>query len=255
VSEAPKTEPGHGEAELLETESQDSADEERRPATEGKPAVRLTFGTRVVQLILGVLVLLFLNLPYIRKATGVQRRRRGETRRLYVCNHVSLLDTPLMASILWTHGHRPVLVLGDAAVWSRNWFTRAVSARVGFLVQRGRLSRHRIEELQSFGRCAREFELVVFPEGTRGSGHRVGRCQPGIYYIARAAQVPIVPVFLEDMHLISTKSSRFRVFRGLRKLKIHFGPEIPPAEYLGLDRPDLVQLVRDRIQALHPIQD
>ncbi|MDY7095415.1 MAG: lysophospholipid acyltransferase family protein, partial [Acidobacteriota bacterium] len=201
MSESPREESRAREPENGTGDARKAQDSNPPPATEGEPAVRLTLGTRIVQLVLGVLVLLFLNLPYIRRATGVHRRRRGETRRLYVCNHVSLLDTPLMASVLWTHGHRPVFVLGDAAVWNRNWFTRAVSARVGFLMQRGRMSRHRIEELQSFGRCAREFELVVFPEGTRGAGHRIGRCQPGIYYIAQAAQVPIVPVFLEDMHL------------------------------------------------------
>ena len=34
-----------------------------------------------------------------------------------------------------------------------------------------------------------------YPEGTRGDGVNVAKCQPGIYHIAQAARAPIVPVF------------------------------------------------------------
>lgn len=212
---------------------------------------RADLPTRLVQIFLGTVLLFLLNIPYIGAVTGFARPRRGG-HRLYVSNHVSLLDTLLLGSALWTRNQRPMLVLGDAAVWSRDWLSRFLSARVGFLVERGRLSKRRVAELQAFGRSVEDFELIVFPEGTRGDGRRVKRIQPGIYHIAQAARAPIVPVFLEDMHKISTKTGRFHPLRGLRQLKIHFGEEIPPAAYQDLPREDFTDLIRDRIQSLRP---
>src|SRR6185312_12027919 len=111
-------------------------------------------------------------------------------------------------------------------VWNISPLKRALSNLLGFLLERGKLNPARIEELKTFGRAASDFHLVVFPEGTRGNGVDVAECQPGIFYIAQEARVPIVPIFIENMQLVSTKKGKFHPIGGLHKVEVYLGDEI-----------------------------
>lgn len=202
----------------------------------------------MVQHTLWVLTWLLVVLPYRRAARGVPPC--DGRRLLFVANHVSLLDTPMLAAHL--HAHVPLLVLGDAATWRRTRIRRLLSARIGFLIDRDRQTKELVRRLREFGACGRQYTLIVFPEGHRGDGVTVKECQPGIYHVARAAQLPMVPVFIENMQLVSSKLAPFRPLRGLRKVVLHFGDEIAPEEYLGLPRAEFCRLVQTRIQALAP---
>lgn len=204
-----------------------------------------------MQIAMGLAAYCLLNLPYVRAVFGRQYLD-PKRNQLFVCNHVSLLDTILLGGEAWRAGTYPILVLGDKKVWQATWFHRFLSRPIGFLVERGKLNPGRIRELEEFGRAARDYQLVVFPEGTRGSGLEVGECQPGIYYIAQAAQVPIVPVFIENMQCVSTKCGKFHPFSGLKKVVIRYGPPIPPSDYLGLSRDEFTGFVRRQISALQP---
>jgi 1-acyl-sn-glycerol-3-phosphate acyltransferase len=204
--------------------------------------------TRMVQHTLWVFTWLFLVLPYRRAAKGAPAC--DGRRLLFVANHVSLLDTPMLGAHLRTH--LPVRVLGDAGTWRRNWVRRLVSARVGFFIDRGRPTKELIRRLREFGACGSHYALIVFPEGHRGDGVHVQECQPGIYHVARAAKLPMVPVFIENMQLVSSKTVPFRPLRGLRKVVLHFGAEIAPEEYLAVPRAEFCRMVQTRIQALAP---
>jgi 1-acyl-sn-glycerol-3-phosphate acyltransferase len=204
-----------------------------------------------VQTLLGIGAYAALAFPYLRRAHSWGRLDPGQ-RYLFASNHVSLLDTILLGALAWRSRCYPILVLGDKNVWHASWIKRLLSSRIGFLLERGKLNPNRILELQEFGRASKEFHLFVFPEGTRGDGVRVATCQPGIYYIAQAARVPIVPVFIENMQLISTKAGRFHPFRGLRKVEVHYGQPIAPDAYLNLSREEFIEFVRERIATLRP---
>ena len=213
----------------------------------GHPRVsrRLVF----IQSLLGLGAYCFLALPYLRRTHGLERLRRNQCC-LLVCNHVSLLDTILLGALAWRSGCYPILVLGDKHVWHASWVRKVLSGPIGFLLERGKLNPKRIEELQAFGRASKEFQLIVFPEGTRGDGIHVGPCQPGIHYIAQEARVPILPVFIENMQRVSTKTGRFHPFAGLRKVEVHFGEPIMPESYLMLPRDDFLDLVRQSIASV-----
>ena len=129
--------------------------------------------------------------------------------------------------------------------------TRRVKEHVAWL-ERGKTNLNRIEELQTFGRAGNEFHLIVFPEGTRGDGVNVAPCQPGIYFIAQEARIPIVPVFIANMQLISTKTGRFHPFRGLHKVEVQFGKPIPPEDYLTQPREEFIEFVRQKIADAKP---
>jgi 1-acyl-sn-glycerol-3-phosphate acyltransferase len=141
------------------------------------------------------------------------------------------------------------LLAGELLSDSRTRRQKLLSNKIGFLLDRSRTNPNRISELEEFGQAAKEFHLVVFPEGTRGDGVNVSTCQPGIYYIAQTARVSIVPVFMANMQLISTKTGKFHPFAGWRKVEVHFGAAIPPEKYLDLPREDFPEFVRQKIAA------
>jgi 1-acyl-sn-glycerol-3-phosphate acyltransferase len=199
-----------------------------------------------IQALLGFGATLFFALPYLRRTHGLNLLRASQ-KYLFVSNHVSLLDTVLLGGLCWRSGCYPILTLGDKNVWHASWLKKILSRKIGFLVERGKLNPGRIRELQEFGRAGNKFHLLVFPEGTRGDGVNVAAPQPGIYFIAREARLPIVPVFIENMQLVSTKTGPFHPISGLRKIEVHFGEPILPEKYLGLPRAEFLEFVRRNI--------
>jgi len=202
---------------------------------------------------MGAICYLVFALPYMRRTNGFTKLPPGQ-RYLFVCNHVSLLDTILLGALFVRFWRHPILVLGDKSVWRDSWFKNMLSAPIGFLLERGKLNPSRIRELQTFARSVKDFHLVVFPEGTRGDGVNVGSCLPGIYYIAQEARVPIVPVFIQNMQLVSTKRGKFHPIVGLRKVEVHFGEPVAPEKYLALPRKEFMEFIRQRIAATLPAQ-
>jgi len=221
------------------------------PAVTTAEHPRVTPGLTFVQWWLGLGATLCLALPYLRRTRGLDRLDPRQ-RYLFVVNHVSLLDTILLGALCWRARCYPILVLGDRQVWHASWLRKLLSSRIGFLLERGRMNPRRLEELQAFGRAGKEFHLIVFPEGTRGDGVRVAVCQPGIHHIAQEARLPIVPVFIANMQLISTKTGRFHPFRGLRKVEVQFGGPIAPDKYLALPREAFLDFIRQSISAAKP---
>jgi 1-acyl-sn-glycerol-3-phosphate acyltransferase len=202
----------------------------------------------LIQYLLGAVVYAALALPYLRRAHGMERLRPRQNY-LFVINHVSLLDSVLMGALCWRSRRYPILVLADKKVWHASWIRRLLSRSTSFLLERGKLNPGKIRELQAFGLAGKNFQLIVFPEGTRGDGVNVAECQPGIYFIAQEARLPIVPVFFENMQLVSTKTGRFHPIGGLRKVEVHFGEPILPEKYLALPREEFLEFMRRSITA------
>lgn len=209
---------------------------------------RVTRGMVFTQTVLGLILHVLLAVPFLRRTHGLARLR-PQKRHLLVINHVSLLDTLLIATLCWRSRCYPILVLGDKNIWHASWVRRLLSRHTAFLLERGKLNPNRIRELEAFGRAGNEFQLIVFPEGTRGDGVNVAPCQPGIYFIAQAARIPIVPIFIENMQLISTKTGRFHLFQGWRKVEVHIGEPIAPETYLAMPREEFLEFVRRSILA------
>jgi 1-acyl-sn-glycerol-3-phosphate acyltransferase len=199
-----------------------------------------------IQALLGFGATLFFALPYLRRTHGLDRLRPSQ-KYLFVANHVSLLDTILLGGLCWRSGCYPILTLGDKNVWHASWLKKILSSKIGFLVERGKLNPGRIRELQEFGRAGKKFHLLVFPEGTRGDGVHVAAPQPGIYFIAHEARLPIVPVFIENMQLVSTKNGKFHPLGGLQKIEVHFGEPILPEKYAALPRAEFLELMQRSI--------
>jgi 1-acyl-sn-glycerol-3-phosphate acyltransferase len=214
---------------------------------------RMSRGLVFIQALLGIGAYLAIALPFMRRARGMERLQ-PDRRYLFVSNHVSLLDTILLGALFWRSGCYPILTLGDKNVWRASWIKKLLSSRIGFLLDRGKLNPGRIRELQEFGRAGKQFHLIVFPEGTRGDGVNVASSQPGIYFVAQEARLPIVPVFIENMQLVSTKNGKFHPITGLRKVEVHFGEPIAPEKYLALPREEFLEFVRRSITTARQLQ-
>ncbi len=208
--------------------------------------IRVSRRLKWIQALLGFSAYVLLALPYARRVHGLKKLKPAQ-RYLFVCNHVSLLDTIMLGAFFWRSGNYPILVLGAKKAWCDSWVRTLLSKPIGFLLERGKLNPNRIRELEVYANEIRRFNLIVFPEGTRGNGVDVAECQPGIFYVAQTARAVIVPIFIENMQLVSTKTGSFHPLGGLRKVEIHFGEPVLPEEYLHLSRDEFTEFVRRKI--------
>lgn len=178
-----------------------------------------------------------------RLISGVQVRWEGShpeaRQRIYVANHSSHLDfvvlwaalppelrartRPVAARDYWEQGRlRPFLaqrvfraVLLDRGAPSP---TEAAPAHVA--------SRDLIDGLvEALGE---DGSLIVFPEGTRGSGEGVAPFKSGIYHLARRRpDVELVPAYLDNLNRILPKGEIFPV---PLISTVTFGPALRVAE-------------------------
>lgn len=147
-----------------------------------------------------------------RLLTGAQARWLGcgpaDVQRVYFANHTSHADFALIWSVLprpLRYKTRPVAA-GD--YWNRGTIRKYLIHRVfrGVLVDRGHITRehnpiaimcHALEEGSS---------LILFPEGTRGSGADVQPFKAGVFHLAQAyRQAEFVPVWIDNSYRVMPK--------------------------------------------------
>lgn len=125
------------------------------------------------------------------RAEGAERLPAGGA--VLVANHESYLDIPLLLVAL---GGRVKFVakrelsrvplFGPAMRRAGNLFVDRDDPRGAAAAMR--------EAVERIGRGER---LIVFPEGTRGDGGRIGEFRPGAFFMARRTGAPLVPVALD----------------------------------------------------------
>jgi len=92
----------------------------------------------------------------------------------------------------------------------------------------------------------REDSLIVFPEGTRGSGDDVGEFKSGLYYLWRERpDVELVPVHLENLNRVLPKGEFIPVPMLSR---VTFGPPLAWAE--GETKEAFLERARRAVQRL-----
>jgi 1-acyl-sn-glycerol-3-phosphate acyltransferase len=150
---------------------------------------------------------------FARLISGVRVRwldsEPSERQRIYFANHTSHLD----AVVLWAAlpGGVRALVRPVAAqdYWEKTGLRRYLSQRVfnAVLINRDpRASERSLAAAKAVidnmvEAMGDRYSLVVFPEGTRGSGEDVGRFKSGLYHLALGKPgVELVPAFLENLN-------------------------------------------------------
>jgi len=157
-----------------------------------------------------------------RGISGVQVQWAGcgpdEKQRIYFANHSSHLDFVVLWSALPSEIRAITRPIAAKDYWDETLLRRYVAANVfkAVLVERGGMAKSKdSNEAQSVNRNLIEemaeamgetFSLIFFPEGTRGTGQKVGLFRSGLYHLAlRRPDVELVPAYLENLNRILPK--------------------------------------------------
>ena len=157
-----------------------------------------------------------------RGISGVQVQWAGcqpdERQRIYFANHSSHLDFVVLWSALPSEIRAKTRPIAAKDYWEETWLRRYLAQNVfhAVLLERGSshkarnaeeahfAGRHLIEEMAEA--LGTENSLILFPEGTRGTGEKVGPFRSGLYHLAlRRPDVEMVPAYLENLNRILPK--------------------------------------------------
>jgi 1-acyl-sn-glycerol-3-phosphate acyltransferase len=157
-----------------------------------------------------------------RGISGIQVQWAGcqpsERQRIYFANHTSHLDFVVLWSALPSEIRAKTRPIAARDYWEETALRRYLAENVfkAVLVERGIMgkakapdharfaSRSMIEDLSVA--MANSNSLILFPEGTRGTGDKVGTFRSGLYHLAlRRPDVELVPAYLENLNRILPK--------------------------------------------------
>ncbi len=160
--------------------------------------------------------------------SGVQVQWAGcepdERQRIYFANHTSHLDFVVLWSALPSEIRANTRPIAARDYWSetplRHYLVENVFNAV--LVERGPMSKAKSHEDAKFvsrsliedmaAALGDRSSLILFPEGTRGTGEKVGEFRGGLYHLAvRRPDVELVPAYMENMNRILPKGEYFPV--------------------------------------------
>ena len=163
-----------------------------------------------------------------RGITGVQVQWAGcqpnEKQRIYFANHSSHLDFVVLWSALPSEIRVRTRPIAAKDYWEETPLRRYLAANVfkAVLVERAGTAKTKDhEETHLAGRSLIEDlaaalgnrnSLILFPEGTRGTGERVSAFRSGLFHLAqRRPDVELVPAYLENLNRILPKGEIFLV--------------------------------------------
>jgi 1-acyl-sn-glycerol-3-phosphate acyltransferase len=157
-----------------------------------------------------------------RGITGVQVQWAGcepdIKQRIYFANHSSHLDFVVLWSALPPEIRALTRPIAAKDYWESTPLRRYLTDNVfkAVLVGRGVMAKTKNHEEARFtsrtlmedlaSALGTENSLILFPEGTRGTGEKVGDFRGGLYHLAlRRPDVELVPAYLENLNRILPK--------------------------------------------------
>jgi 1-acyl-sn-glycerol-3-phosphate acyltransferase len=157
-----------------------------------------------------------------RGITGVQVQWAGcepdIKQRIYFANHSSHLDFVVLWSALPPEIRALTRPVAAKDYWETTPLRRFLTDKVfkAVLVGRGTMAKVKHQEEARFtsrtliedlaAALGTENSLILFPEGTRGTGEKVGDFRSGLYHLAlRRPDVELVPAYLENLNRILPK--------------------------------------------------
>lgn len=164
---------------------------------------------------------------------------------LYVANHASWLDIPVLCTIL-----EPVFkFIAKGELKGVPCIGTQLSGGNHILIDRD----DRRSQLRTFkegvGWLKKGVPIMAFPEGMRSRDGRLMEFKGGIFAMAMKTGVPIVPISVANTHAVMPSNALFPVQSGAGKLHIHVHP---PIETEGRTDVELVELVREALLSKLP---
>ncbi len=165
------------------------------------------------------------------RVEGLDILQRIEGPVIFVANHASHLDTPLILLSLPDEWRRRTAVAAAADYFFDTWW-RAVGSSLFFntfpIDRRGGMMAATPGEVLADG-----WSLVIFPEGTRSTDGWMGTFRMGAAFLAKEHGVPVVPVAHRGTFAAMPRGQDWPA-RGRRQLTIRFGePLVAGPERVG----------------------
>ena len=160
---------------------------------------------------------------------------------VYMANHSSLLDGPLLFILI----PRPPRIIIKAGVFRLpivGWGMKYV----GFVPVDRRGARAGRAAIDRAARLMREkgYSFLIFPEGTRSRDNRLQSFRRGGFFLALAAEAPIIPVTIQGTYALMPKGVSAPK-RG--SVRVIFHPAVSVEGRRPEDMADLMEAVRARI--------
>lgn len=164
---------------------------------------------------------------------------------LFVCNHQSSLDIPVIFKTLPTG----VFFLAKKELKKvpfLGWGMRAVGM---IFVDRGTRD-GAIKSLKAAGKTMIDEgkNVVSFPEGTRSADGRIRMFKRGTFILAKESSIPFVPMAIKGANNVSPVG-RYMLFPG--EIKFAIGKAISPLDYPDAGPEELADIARKEVQKLH----
>jgi 1-acyl-sn-glycerol-3-phosphate acyltransferase len=149
----------------------------------------------------------------IRICTGVRARwinctPESAQPRVYFANHTTHLDFVVLWSVLPPAARQRTRPAAARDYWSRGRVRLWMATHVfrAALIEREHVTRTNNPVDQLAGVLASGDSLILFPEGTRGSGTETAEFKSGLYHLAkRQPQVELVPAYIENLNRVLPK--------------------------------------------------
>lgn len=136
---------------------------------------------------------------------------------LLMSNHLSYLDPPLVG----ISAGRELHFMAKEGLFKNRLFGAILREVNAFPVKRGKPDRAALKKALSL--VKEDQALLVFPEGTRGTGNKLGKPQTGAGFIAYWANCPVFPVYVKGSGIaLPRNADKLR----LTKLIVTFGKPI-----------------------------
>lgn len=124
--------------------------------------------------------------------------------RVYFANHTSHIDVVLVWSALPRNVRRLTRPVAAKDYWSKGWVRpRIAKVYNAMLIDRKAIKVHQSPVQLMLEQMGLEYSVILFPEGGRQSGERVGEFKSGLYYLSKKRpDLELVPVYLNNMNRV-----------------------------------------------------
>lgn len=140
----------------------------------------------------------------------------SKRQRIYYANHSSHLDIILLWASIPSSVRKMVKPAAARDYWGTTKGRRFLAVKVfnSIFIDRvfeGMGPRAALKSIESVvDGLGKTHSLIIFPEGTRGDGEKLGEFKSGVYHIAkRIEEVELVPVYMENLNRILPKGMLF----------------------------------------------